>query len=138
MRKLSDFGLIMLLLFSFSGCFEDVPQLDMFTSYLQQETQKDCKELCRFVSAYKTDGQSQEFAGTKIYEMRANIRVKSLETLDWYGPGAMNGWIVIGKSGGLFPAAHHAKLGEEIDLPAILHFQKFESGWKINQIARLF
>lgn len=137
MRRLSEFGLVMLLLVALSGCFEDVPQLDTFASYLQLETQKDCKQFCRFVSAYKTDGQSQGFAGTKMYEMRVNIRVEALQGLAWYGPGAMNGWIVIGNYGGLFSSAHNAKQGETIDIPAILHFQKFESGWKINQIARL-
>jgi hypothetical protein len=119
------------------GSCEDVPQLDNFTAYLQQETQKDCQQFCNFVSASKSDGQSQEFGGVKMYEMRANIRVQALQPLAWYGPGAMNGWIVIGKFGGLFQSAHNANQGETIDIPVILHFQKFESGWKINSIARM-
>jgi len=119
------------------GSCEDAPQLETFTGYVQQETQRDCQQFCSFVSASKTDGQTQEFAGVKMYEMRANIRVQALQPLAWYGPGARNGWIVIGRSGGLFPSAHNANQGETIDIPVILHFQKFESGWKINQISRM-
>jgi len=137
MRKRGELGLVMLALIALSGCSEEVPQLDHFASYLQQETQKDCKAMCRFVSASKTDGQSQEFAGIKMYEMHVNIRVEALQALDWSGPGAMNGWIVVANAGGLFAAAHHARQGEMVDIPAILHFQKFESGWRINQISRL-
>jgi hypothetical protein len=111
--------------------------LDNFTGYLEQETQRDCQQFCRFVSAQKTDGQSQEFAGTKMYEMRANIRVRALQSLDAYGPGAMNGWIVIGPMVSTWQGAQHANQGGTVDIPVILHFQKFESGWKINQISRM-
>jgi hypothetical protein len=46
----------------------------------------------------------------------------------------MSGFIAIAGPGFLSWSRGHP--GEVLNLPVILHFQKFESGWKINQIQR--
>jgi hypothetical protein len=114
-----------------SCCGDDTPDLSMFIPYVMQETNAECAGKCQFVSATKTDGQKQG----PVYQMNANVSLKVLRDLSYVSPGAMSGFIAIADSNfGMFPKK--ARQGDVLNLPVILHFQKFESGWKINQIQR--
>jgi hypothetical protein len=47
----------------------------------------------------------------------------------------MSGFIAIADANS-FVFTNKARQGAALNLPVILHFQKFESGWRINQIQR--
>jgi hypothetical protein len=126
-------GMAIALVAAVSGCMDDKPDINQWTSYLQKEVEKTCEGRCSFVSVSKADGRAGEIMGTKVYEMRANFSLLAKQDVN-YGTGAMNGWIILGKPGDGDRLNRQAKQGDVFTVQVPLDFEKYESGWKIRPV----
>ena len=128
-------GIALALMAALSGCIDDKPDINQWTSYLQQEVEKTCAARCSFVSVSKADGRAMEIMGHKVYEMSADFSLRAKEDVN-YGTGATSGWLILGKPGEGDRLNRQAKQGNVFVVQVQLGFEKFDSSWKINSVNR--
>jgi hypothetical protein len=112
---------------------DDKPDINQWTSYLQQEVEKTCEGRCSFVSVSQAGGQAMEVMGRKRYEMSANFSLRAKQDIN-YGTGSLTRWLILGKPGEGDRLNRQAKQGDVFVVQMPLMFSKLESGWTINSV----
>ena len=110
---------------------DDTPDLNAYMDQIKAATNVVCEGRCELVSVTKTDGRAMDMMGSKVYEMRANVTVKLLQDAAYINGPTTTGFIGISASQ-YWGTKGHA--GDVLTLPVTFHFQKFESGWKMDPI----